>query len=1267
MVLTSTRGAGILATMTDPTSPSEPAGKRIPLPPIVETALSVMAAIGVILSAMSTFIDKLKPFREMVPDAWRWAVPVVLAAVALWLGVRAHRGFSALRTHPAEVLDQILAREDLKGRNTEVDFLLRACQEKSLVCLVGESGVGKSTLVRAGLKNALREQADFLLVHVENLGWDWDAGPREALRQAILRALSQEERGRLELEHPRSTEFDELVLAIRAKLSRTVLVVLDQLDEYFAQHREKFVQQGRVLGAAQLKTSSKFWRDFAALLEKGYLRCVLVTRSDPPLVLEPFRLVDWTCLNPLLKLRKDDAKAAADVLFGVKADVQEKASSPHWEMLKDRVLRDLAEAGGGAVLPAQMRIALKGLSNLPNLTLEGYEKAGGLLALERRYVEDEIEHARSAVRIDAPTALAIVGEMVEALSSQQSKAFPRTVDEIWQAMGARASGDRPSRETITTLLQRLKDAHIVRSLPDEEVLRWTLYHDYVARPIQEARRHLRRHQARLEEGDKNLRAAAGFWVRWEAMLSPREQARILWARLRSIFGDEGFRYGAMRAYALWSLVRLTPYLFGLAVASVGVGLYVKARLEIRRAEEVQALVERQSFDRSTFSLRHRPSPDALWDLAEADESTQLAFFDRLTGSSELARRMRPGLRSLAHSVVGTDPARRARLEEHLVRRCVRPLQAEEDIVHTCAVLLEFLESRRPEAIRFLIGAGLEVELYRDHFAALDSLGAFQALTPEERAGFVTHAIEQLEKARSDDVVNQIVATIARIPQEPSEAQLAKILALVEAWEAPVKAYQIKSCAGRHILAARFRSDALDRSLLNIEQNQMATYLQFRPFLTVHEWFPKETEALLDRLVEHTCTLRDVDKQANAGAVLYSAVAAIERSKDVTLLEQRRRLDGCVAWMPHGQDAYEAMVVDPMRDQRRARIQKKCGDKLGQAFDTMGLIESARTDVTRWLQCPNPRLRAQKISSILIHGFSDRPELAAEVLVSLQSERQRFRTLALDSSIPEQRWLGSVMEVAGWRNRHTLQETIDAAVAGVAVSHEEIQLFGDETPTRRPTREELDKAVDRFAKSPASWVPSMAVLLRYSDATDRAHTVKRLVGIAADAQVSSKMACLIQDVIGEAVPPTEKLPIAPAALNAFTNALNLVVSGDCVRSLRTFASMVSEEKRQDVVRLLLTKLSEGWDETPSMWMRDALRLFPDLLIREDIVALLSRPDCIDDCRDELSQVLRGRLGSAAPDKGEGFWALMEFAAGAGVRVDGRPTRPTVRSASEKTSE
>src|SRR5436189_2699446 len=128
------------------------------------------------------------------------------------------------------------------GRARERDVIVANLKARRLTVLYGESGVGKSSLLRAGVVRTLRDDAerDFededvgRPEYVPAIVASWSGEPLQTLLDGLVSAAAPFVRQ--PLEPPRSSRLDATIDALAAQTDARMLVILDQLEEYFLYH-----------------------------------------------------------------------------------------------------------------------------------------------------------------------------------------------------------------------------------------------------------------------------------------------------------------------------------------------------------------------------------------------------------------------------------------------------------------------------------------------------------------------------------------------------------------------------------------------------------------------------------------------------------------------------------------------------------------------------------------------------------------------------------------------------------------------------------------------------------------------------------------------------------------------------------------------------------------------------------------------------------------------------------------------------------------------
>ncbi len=339
------------------------------------------------------------------------------------------------------------------GRQQETRALSALIHAHRLVLLYGASGVGKTSLLLAGVVPRLAQAAPpYEVLHVRTLD-----DPHEAILRHLQRRLPESE---LPAE---GTPVDWSNRVARA-LQRSLVLVLDQFEELFvrldAAARAAFfveLQQLYEAGDVPLKIVISLREDWLAAVSEieSHIPQVFATRLR---------------LQPLTREQAREAITAPAQRLGA-----------HYEpALVERLLDDLA---GEGVMPPQLQIVCSTLYDARDaeqtIALQTYEARGGTRGILRAYLENEMD----ALGQDRSLVQALLEEMV---TSQGGKAV-RTVKELAHALGV-------EQTALDSLLERLVRRRLLRPLETAEQGRaYELAHDYlvgeiVPRPETQARR-----------------------------------------------------------------------------------------------------------------------------------------------------------------------------------------------------------------------------------------------------------------------------------------------------------------------------------------------------------------------------------------------------------------------------------------------------------------------------------------------------------------------------------------------------------------------------------------------------------------------------------------------------------------------------------------------------------------------------------------------------------------------------------------------------------
>lgn len=637
------------------------------------------AGLGGIALAVTTATGQLEAaLKSFLPDSWPiaqialWIVVAALLVACVVLVARARSRWSILLRPEALRLDRNNPHH-LVGRADDIERLAERCVTDPVTLLEGESGAGKSALVRAGLIPKLTEGGRVLPLVVSTWGQDWERGPTSELIQALVKALDAPGRTAVGIDAAADLEsLGRALTACGAKLARLPLLIFDQFDDYQARHRDIFLPANRKqwLAARELKRRNGFWRTIDGLLQAGAVHALFVTRTDTA-----GGLASVQFLGPAEPYRLDRVATAfvTSLLEGLTspaADGRPVVAHPErgWTQLRRRLAADLD--ADGSVLPQRLKIALAGLQTIgvKALTVPAYERAGQARGLEILFVEGRIASVAQTTQTAPETIRRLLVQLVDPDSPGKTRA--RSTRHLHEVMaGADATVALPD-EAPAKPLHELEQAELVRRRVDPDTGRtiWLLDHDYLTNAVRGADARANRWAVELaraarafEDAGRNLRR------RWAALPGIATQFALLRERLRGRLS-----YRPHRRFALLSTLRLAPALAGLlAVGLVAIG--AERWLAEQRLEQTVADIFKK-LEFAPSGVHWEENAALNWLAAAADETVRRRTLEQILGHPDDARRFMDNPQPVLRALVGIDPDRRARYAREILAPMVATLE-----------------------------------------------------------------------------------------------------------------------------------------------------------------------------------------------------------------------------------------------------------------------------------------------------------------------------------------------------------------------------------------------------------------------------------------------------------------------------------------------------------------------------------------------------------------------------------------------------------------
>ena len=185
------------------------------------------------------------------------------------------------------------------GRERDSRIISSNLYAASLTVLYGASGVGKSSVLRAGVFPRLRTSERTAVVIFD--GWS-DQNVLTTLKAKCLEAIAAAS-GDGQLQPDLSLPLDEILFSATQAFGGTLLVILDQFEEYFLYHPES-------------ERDNTFDEEFARAVNRDEVDAnfLVAMREDSLSRLDRFRARIPNMLGNALRLRHLDATSAQDAM-----------------------------------------------------------------------------------------------------------------------------------------------------------------------------------------------------------------------------------------------------------------------------------------------------------------------------------------------------------------------------------------------------------------------------------------------------------------------------------------------------------------------------------------------------------------------------------------------------------------------------------------------------------------------------------------------------------------------------------------------------------------------------------------------------------------------------------------------------------------------------------------------------------------------------------------------------------------------------------------
>ena len=383
--------------------------------------------------------------------------------------------------------------DELPGRARDVQelYTLVASRAFRFGVLWGESGCGKTSLLRAGLTPKLRNEK-FIPLYINKPTKD----PQEAIRSALTKEVPN-------LEKHGDKNLEQLLKGAAPK-GKKILILFDQFEEFFLTNRASSSRAGFVKWLGEVVNDENLPVAFLIAIRADFFAQL---QNFAPQIPEP------TSARSTYQLQNFDTEQAKQIFSAAaKAD-----GIPFEPALIQAVVKELEMEE--FIRPAELQVVGTRLKRKNIFTLNRYEALGGAKGILSSYIGDEIKQSpnQQAARLVLRLMCADVIETKSQIDLSMDD-IRRGISGTGEASDA-TPASRP--EEIQTILNRFVAARVLIHTDEDK---YNLVHDYLAPYVRTA----------TEGTETNVERANRMLKRYVAEYKEDSKTRIPFGRVRWI-------------------------------------------------------------------------------------------------------------------------------------------------------------------------------------------------------------------------------------------------------------------------------------------------------------------------------------------------------------------------------------------------------------------------------------------------------------------------------------------------------------------------------------------------------------------------------------------------------------------------------------------------------------------------------------------------------------------------------------------------------------